>query len=153
MKLYLTCGQEPAPDEFTKIVLINNYTQFGKATEISGNHVLDKIPDLISFFFHLNDCLEVGGKATFIQSYFRSPMAWVSPYTVRGISEHSFSWLSKAWREANSWAAPNIDYDFEVQYGLSMDAELETRSEQAKVFSLANYSGSITAVQFVFVKK
>jgi hypothetical protein len=81
-------------------------------------------------------------------------MAHVSPLSIRQFSEHSLSWLSKQWRGMNpSICDVDVDFDFDVQYGYQVDPSLENRSEDAKAFAIANYSGAITLVQFVATKK
>lgn len=155
MKLYLTYGNEDVPEGFEVETNPDRFDalNYENVEEVLAHHILDKHDDLQIFFAKLHKILPINGKATFQQFYFRNPMAWISPLTIRGISEFSLSWLSKDWREANKWASPNVDYDFNVEWGLSVNPDLETRSSDAKNFAMANYAGSVAAIQFIVTKK
>lgn len=152
MKLYLTYGLEDIPEGFEKAEITSSIEE-NSIDEFIGHHCLDKMENLDRFFYLLHKGLKPEGKATFHQTYFRSSMAWMSPLTIRGISEHSLAWLSKEWREVNKWSALDISCDFEIKYALSTDPDLDSRSDNAKAFAIANYSASISGVQFVITKK
>ena len=160
MKVYLSFGTESAPDGYTRT---NDWTfenvADGSVEEVLGTHVLDKIPNLTQFGQRLHVVLASGGKATFDAMYFRHPMAWVSPKTVRGISEHTMGYLNADWRKNQAWAISAEDckelemVNFDCSYGFNIDPNFEHRSDDVRAFALSHYASSIPSIKFILVKK
>ena len=154
MKIYITLGCEPAPEGFERKHIIDlAEIQSSSVDEIIANHVLDKLKHPIHFFEEVQRILKPEGFMSAQNFYFRNPMAVAHPEVVRPLSEYSFTWCSKEWREANLWAAPATEVNLSVDYGLSVDPSYETRSDEVKAFAQANYAGAISAVHFKFTKK
>jgi len=159
-KIYLSFGSELTPDGYEKESVSNCFhLPDGSVNELTGMHVLDKIPDLIGFGINLYRILAPDAKATFEQIYFRHPMAWLNPRTIRGISDHTMGFLSAEWRKNQAWAISKEDLealeliDFTLSCGFSVDPNFEHRNEEAKNFALAHYSSSIPSIRFILGKK
>lgn len=152
-KVYVTYGLEDLPPDFIRCHPDSVADFNSDVCEFVLAGVIDKVKDLKTFFECVHNALIPGGKVAVHSPYFRSPLAWITPGTVRGISEYSLSWLSKQWRELNKFNEFEVPYDFDVQYGFVMNPELDTRSQDARNFALLNFAGSISTVQFTLTKK
>jgi len=120
--------------------------------EITGEGVLEKVPNLISFIEHCYALLKPGGTATFTAPAFNSFQAWSDPRNIRGISQASLNFADKKWRDENN--CPDLcKADFEVGCNYAIDGILNQKSEEAKTFWLARYNNTIQSMMFVLKKK
>lgn len=125
----------------------------GVVEEITGDYVLEKVPDLVEFIKECYRLLPTGGKASFTAHYYAGVNAWASPLNRRGISETSLNFASKDWRTANNFTDVIFDVDFEVVGNFATDASIASRADEVKNFWLNKYLNVVQLVVFNLTKK
>lgn len=98
---------------------------------------------------------EIKSKCTIIAPYYSSVRAWQDPFHKRAISEWSFLYFNKDWREQNKLTHGDYDIkaDFDFTFGYQLDPTWINRSEEARVFAMKHYINVITDVHVVLTKK
>jgi hypothetical protein len=80
--------------------------------------------------------------------------AWQDPTHKRAISETSFLYFNKAWREVNK-----IDHcigaecDFDFQYGYVLAPYWANRNEEARAFAIQHYINVVSDIQVILTKR
>jgi SAM-dependent methyltransferase len=120
---------------------------------IDGVNILEKIKDLPAFIDECYRLLVPGGIATFSSPHYASNNAWVSPLTVRAISEASLNFASKDWREQNKFTEVPMIANFEVAGNFAVEVEAMNRSEIARGFFMKHYNNVVRAVVLTLTKK
>lgn len=120
--------------------------------EVTGENILEKIPDLVGWITELYRILKPGGMGTFTAPYYNSFQAWQDPRNIRGISQASLNFADKNWREQNG--CPDLARcDFEVACNFAIDLTATQRSEIAKEFWLNRYNNVVQSVMFTLKKR
>jgi len=134
LKLDIACGKK-TKDGFTGVdiwegaEIVADLEKFpwpfadNSVDEIYCSHYIEHTPDLISFANELYRIMKVGAKAEIIAPYYSSIRAWQDPTHLRAISENTFLYFSKKWREINKLDhyPINVDFDFECEFLLDKD--------------------------------
>ncbi len=154
MKLYFTYGNETR-EGCKSIVPGTTYLDYAdhSAEEICGENILEKVPNLVQFIDECHRLLPSGGKAIFSAPYFATANAWVSPLTVRGISESSLCFADKAWREANKFSEAFVRSDFQVEGQFAVFQDNENRHEEVRRFWTQRYLNTVQAILFTLTKR
>jgi len=121
--------------------------------EINCSHYIEHTVDLIKFMDECCRILKTGGKMTVIAPYYANIRAWQDPTHKRAISEASFLYFNKAWREQNKLTHYDIKSDFDFTYGYQIDAAWSNRNEEARNFAIKHYINVISDIQVVLTKK
>lgn len=131
--------------------------------EVICSHYVEHTKDLIKFMDELYRIMkkpyinekgeEVKSKVTIVAPYYSSIRCWQDPTHVRAISEFSFLYFNKIWREQNKLDHYGIQSDFDFSYGYAMDPAWTTRSEEARVFAMKYYINVITDIHVTLTKK
>ncbi len=153
MKIYFTYNSDSREGFESKLPMITCHLPAESIEEIQGENILEKIPDLVQFIDECYRLLPKGGKATFSSPYYASSRAWISPITVRGISEHTLAFADKAWRETNKYTERTILADFEVTGSFAIEDECMQRSEDARRFWMSRYLNVAQCVLFTLTKR
>jgi len=166
LKLDLACGQnrtegyfgiDIAPGE--KVDAVVDLTQFpwpiesDSVEDIVCNHYVEHTPDLIKFMDEVYRILKPGGKIKVISPYYNSVRCWQDPTHLRAISEASFLYFNKQWRDTNKLDHYNIKSDFDYTYGYDMAVEWANRSEEARNFAIKHYMNVINDIHVVLTKR
>ncbi|MCO6431009.1 MAG: class I SAM-dependent methyltransferase [Deltaproteobacteria bacterium] len=131
MKLDLGCGASKHPGylgvdiaELPGVDIVADLFSFPwpfeseSVEEILASHFVEHVPDLIKFMNEAYRITKPGGQVKIIVPYYTSIRCWQDPTHVRAISQDSFLYFNKKWREANKLTHYPItaDFDFEITY-------------------------------------
>lgn len=100
-----------------------------------------------------NPNIPIKGFATITCPYYSSMRAWQDPTHQRAISEASFLYLNKKWREDNKLTHYPVTCDFDFTYGYSISPEWQNRSEEARTFAIQHYINVVSDIQVVITKR
>jgi hypothetical protein len=127
-KILFTFGQDKK-EGFDSIVPLTTKDFAAESVEaIEGPNVIEKVKDLPAFIDECYRLLKFGGTCTFTAPHYGSSNAWISPLTVRGISEATLNFASKAWREQTKFSDVTMLCDFEVFGNFAIEADYMNRS-------------------------
>lgn len=121
--------------------------------EIYCSHYVEHTSDLFKF---MNECYRIlipSGKMTVLAPYWSSVRCWMDPTHKRAISENTFLYFNKSWRESQKLDHYDVSCDFDFSYGYSISPEWTVRSEEARAFAIKHYNNVITDIQVALVKK
>lgn len=130
---------QPIPDNCIDEALISHYVEHTK--------------DLIKFMDELYRIIKVGAKCTVIAPFYNSMRAWQDPTHLRAISEATFLYYNKVWREQNKLDHYPIKSDFDFQYGYLLTPDWASREESARNFAIRHYTNVVNDIQVTLVKK
>ena len=166
LKLDLACGQNRTEGFFgidkvsgEKVDAVVDLEQFpwpiesNSVEEMVCNHYVEHTSDLIKFMEEVYRILKVGGKVKFVAPYYNSIRCWQDPTHKRAISEATFLYFNKQWRESNKLDHYGITADFDYTYGYDMMIEWVNRSEEARAFAIKHYNNVINDIHVVMTKK
>ncbi len=121
--------------------------------EIVCNHYIEHTKDLIAFMNELYRIMAPGATAIIRAPYYNSMRAWQDPTHTRAISEATFLYYNKGWREANKLDHYPITCDFDYSYGYDFTPDWAMRSEESKAFAVRHYTNVVMDIQAVLLKK
>jgi predicted SAM-dependent methyltransferase len=165
-KLDLACGQnrqegyfglDIAPGE--KVDAVVDLEQFpwpiesNSAEDIVCSHYVEHTPDLMKFMNEVHRILKPGGKMKVVAPYYNSIRCWQDPTHLRAISEATFLYYNKQWRETNKLDHYPITADFDYTYGYDMSVIWANRSEEARNFAILHYNNVINDIHVVLTKR
>jgi hypothetical protein len=85
----------------------------------------------------------INGFADFAAPYYSSMRAWWDPTHRRAISEMSFQYLNKAWRDINKLGHYHVECDFLFTYGYSMNGSFAQKNEELRGFAIRHYNNVV----------
>lgn len=131
--------------------------------ELTCSHFVEHVKDLVSFIDEIYRVMKspyvnkegekVTSKVTIICPYYSSMRAMQDPMHIRPISEASFLYYNKDWRDANKLDHYGIKSNFDFSYGYQLSPEWATRSQEARDFAIRHYNNVITDIFVTLVKK
>ena len=121
-----------------------------KVAEIDLNSPSD---GLILFMDEVYRILKPGGRIKVIAPYYNNMRCWQDPTHKRAISEATFLYFNKQWRETNKLDHYGIQSDFDFVYGYDITAEWANRSEEARNFAIKHYTNVINDIHVTLTKK
>jgi len=107
---------------------------------------------LIKFMDECYRILKPGGKMSVVSPYYSSVRAWQDPTHRRAISENTFFYFNKQWREMNKLDHYGIDSNFDFQWGYSWMGTWGQRHEEARVFATAQYINTVADIYVTLQK-
>jgi hypothetical protein len=122
--------------------------------EIKCFHKLEYLtgPERISFMEEAWRILEVGGKLNVIVCYWTSPRSIQDPLLQwPPMSEQSFLYFNRGWREAQHLSVIKCDFDF--SYGYIFDPETASKNTETQAFWMKHYTNTATDLQVALVKR
>lgn len=177
VKLNLACGQQKQ-DGFIGVDKIKtlavdivhdletfpwSFALDNSVDEVICSHYVEHTKDFIKFMDELYRIMkkpytnekgeEIKSKATIVAPYYSSIRCWQDPTHVRAISEFSFLYFNKVWREQNKLDHYGIKSDWDFTYGYQMSPEWVSRSEEARVFAMKYYINVISDIHVVLTKR
>jgi predicted SAM-dependent methyltransferase len=115
--------------------------------EIMVSHYIEHVSDLMKFVDELYRITKKGSKITVIAPYYTSVRAWQDPTHKHAISEMTFLYFNKGWREQNRLTHYPIKADFDFSYGYVMYPEFASRVEDYRAFAMKHYWNVISDIQ------
>jgi hypothetical protein len=100
-----------------------------------------------------NPNIPIKGFAKITCPYYSSMRCWQDPTHQRAISEASFMYLNKQWREDNKLDHYPVKCDFDFSYAYSVDQQWAQRNIETQQFAIKNYNNSVTDILVTLVKK
>jgi SAM-dependent methyltransferase len=166
LKYDLACGQNKQPDH-TGVDIAGNdadiyfdlttfpwtFAEDNSADEIFVSHYVEHTPDLMKFMDECWRILKPGGKMTVIAPYYNSIRCWQDPTHLRAISEATFLYFNKGWREANKLDHYPIKSDFDFSYGYGLAPEWASRSAESVGFAVKHYTNVVNDIYVTLIKR
>jgi len=121
--------------------------------EVVCRHYVEHTKDLMAFMNELHRVMKPGAKATIIAPYYSSVRAWQDPTHVRAISEMTFMYFNKEWRNVNGLNHYPINTDFDFVYGYNWDPMWAKRNEEARNFAAKHYINVILDILLTLTKR
>ena len=170
LKYDLGCGQNKAPGfigvDIAKAPGVDivcdlkkfpwKFAKSGTVSEFFASHFVEHLTgaERIKFMEEVYRLLIPGGKATFITPYYNSIRASQDPtHEWPPVSEATYLYFNKQWREMNKLDHYGIKADFDFTYGYAFSPEWNSRSQESRDFAAKHYTNVINDLQVVLVKK
>lgn len=166
VKLNIACGQNKQEGfigidkvKTPAVDIVHDLEEFpwpfedNSVDEVICSHYVEHTKDLIKFMDELWRIMKVGAKATIVAPYYSSIRCWQDPTHIRAISEFTFLYFNKVWREQNKLDHYGIKSDWDFTYGYAMDPAWVTRAEEARVFAMKHYINVITDIHVSLTKR
>jgi len=125
-------------------------------SEVFASHFVEHLdgPERIKFMDEVYRILVPGGKATFITPYYNSVRASQDPtHKWPPVSENTYLYFNKAWRDQNKLSHYPIKCDFDFGYGYAQDPLWATRSQESRDFANKHYTNAILDLQVVLKRR
>ena len=160
--------------DFVQDLLVFPWKQFkdNSVDEIECSHFVEHIPHgdgyhdpFLKFFDEIyrilkpaefdpaNPNIPIKGFMKIVCPYYSSMRAWQDPTHQRAISEASFLYLNKQWRQDNKLDHYPVSCDFDFSYGYSVSPQWQNRSDEARAFAIAHYINVVDDIQVLLSKR
>lgn len=163
LKLDLGCGQNkkegfqgvdiwegPGVDFVVDLFSLPLPFEDGSVGEIFASHFFEHVPQEKRFGLmdELYRVLIPGGKITFITPYWASARAVQDPtHMWPPITESSYLYFNKGWRETNKLTHYKVSCDFDFTYGFILDPETNLKNAETQGFWVRHYVNSASDLQ------
>ena len=107
--------------------------------EVMSSHCIEHVASFQHYMNELWRVLKSGGKAHLSMPHGRSDRATQDPTHQRILTEASFLYVVKSWREKNGVDYAGFACDFDVEYGYVYAPSWETKSDEARAFASTHY--------------
>ena len=169
VKINLACGQNQMPGfvnvdivKLTGVDIAHDLLSFpwpfmdGGVEEIQCHHFFEHVPGKMRGKF-MDECHRIlvpSGKMFITVPYARSTRA-TQDYTHEWppISEESFLYFNKGWREQQKLDHYDVKCDFDFSYGYVLEGETASRSQEARDFFIKRYWNAILDLQVFLTKR
>jgi len=121
--------------------------------EILCSHYVEHVEELMKFFNECYRIMKPEAKMMIFAPYYSSVRAMQDPTHKNFISEMSFLYYNKKWREDNKLDHYPITCDFDYTYGYNFHPNWATRSEESRNFALIHYINVVTDIQVLMTKR
>lgn len=121
--------------------------------EIYCSHYIEHTSDLIKFMEELYRIMKPESKAIIIAPWYASIRAWQDPTHKRAISDATFLYFRKEWREQTKLDHYDIKANFDFIPGYILSPEWINRSEEARTFAMTYYWNVIQDIMVTLTKK
>ena len=121
--------------------------------EIFCSHYIEHVEDLPKFMDEIYRILKSGAKATIIAPYYTSVRSWQDPFHKRAISEMTFLYFNKNWRDQNRLNHYDVKCDFDLTYGYALDPEYVSRAEEHRTFAIKHYWNVVSDIYVTLTKR
>jgi predicted SAM-dependent methyltransferase len=122
--------------------------------EVFCSHFVEHLSgeQLIRFMEELYRVTKPGSIITILAPYYSSMRATQDPTHKSFISEASFLYYNKVWREQNKLEHYDINCDFNYSYAYHMDPYWAMRNEEARSFAVRHYINVVNDIQVNMVR-
>lgn len=108
--------------------------------EANCSHMIEHLdwPERVHFINELFRVMKKGAKCSMVFPHWNSARFYGDPTHKAALSEWSFFYMLKSWRDAN---APHVAYtcDFDVAYGYSLRPDLASRNQEYQQYAMSNF--------------
>lgn len=160
MRLDIACGQNKrpgfvgidiAPGEGVDIVHdLEVYPwpiEDNTVEEVHVSHYAEHVHDLMAFMNEVYRICQDGAKVSIVGPYYTSIRAWQDPTHTRALSEATWMYYNRAWREANKLDHYPITCNFEIKnIVLFFNEPWNQKSEEARQFAARHYFNVISDI-------
>ena len=99
------------------------------------------------------DGKEHGGTMKIIAPYYSSMRCWQDPTHRRAISDATFFYFNKGWRDANKLDHYGIQCDFDFVYGWDIQNDWAAKHDEARNYGIAHYLNVINDIHVTLTKR
>lgn len=132
------------------------FAKTGVVNEIFTSHFVEHLDGAERMRF-MDECYRMlvkGGKLTILVPYYASMRAVQDPtHKWPPISESSFLYFNKGWREQNKLDHYPIKCDFDFSYGYMLDPNWASRSDESRYFATKQYINVVNDIQVVLIRR
>jgi SAM-dependent methyltransferase len=164
LKLDLACGQNKKEgfvgvDIGGNADIIHNLNRYpwpfdnDSVEEINCSHFIEHVDDLIRFMDECWRVMKPGAKMNVVAPYYSSIRAMQDPTHKHFISEMTFMYFNRKWREMNKIDHYPIKSDFDFSYGYALNPPWNMKSEEARNFAIVHYINVIADIQVNLTKR
>ncbi len=124
--------------------------------EVHCSHFFEHVPGELRFRFmdELYRIMVPDGKATFITPYWSSSRSVQDPtHQWPPVTEASYLYFNKGWREQNKLDHYPVKCDFDFSYGFMPDPETVTRNGEAQQHWMRHYVNAINDLQVTLTRR
>jgi hypothetical protein len=121
--------------------------------EAIAYHYVEHTKDLIKFMNELYRIMKTGAVATITSPYYNSVRAWQDPTHTRAISEKTFMYFNKAWRQQSNIEHYPIYCDFEPTFEFIFFKNWIDKSPEERIFAIQHYTNVVADVKATLVKR
>lgn len=114
----------------------------GSVEEVHCSHFFEHVPAKLrgAFMDELYRVMKPGAKAQFITPYWSSVRAIQDPtHEWPPISEMSYLYFNKGWREANKLEHYGFECDFDFTCGYGLAGDIAPKNQEAQQFAISHY--------------
>ena len=108
---------------------------------------------LILFMDEVYRILKPGGTIKIVAPYYASIRAWQDPTHRRAISDATFLYFNKGWRDANRLSHYDIKSDFDFTYGYDINGVWNTKHDEARNHGILHYINVVNDIHVVLTKR
>lgn len=94
-----------------------------------------------------------GGRIKIIAPYYNSIRCWQDPTHRRAISDATFLYFNKGWREANRLDHYGIVADFDFTYGYDINGVWASKHEEARNHGILHYTNVVNDIHVTMTKR
>jgi SAM-dependent methyltransferase len=121
--------------------------------EVYCSHYIEHVHEIHKFMDEIYRILKPEGKATIIAPYWSSIRSMQDPFHVRPISEATFLYYNKGWRDANKLEHYGVKADFDFVYAYTWHPDFAQKSAEVMTFAAAHYVNAITDITVFLTKR
>jgi predicted SAM-dependent methyltransferase len=165
LKLDIACGSKKQPG-FTGVVIapipgvdvVHDLEQFpwpfqdDSVDEVHCAHYIEHTTDLIRFIDELHRIMKPGATAKLIAPYYTSIRCWQDPTHKRAISENTFAYFHKPWRDTNGLDHYAIKSHFDLQYAYILEPYWAQQNEETRMFAIRHYWNVVSDIHVILTK-
>lgn len=94
-----------------------------------------------------------GGRIKIIAPYYNSIRCWQDPTHRRAISDATFLYFNKGWRDANKLDHYGIKCDFDFVSGYDINGQWASKHEEARNYGIVHYTNVINDIHVTMTKR
>lgn len=123
--------------------------------EANVSHYAEHTKDLMAFMNEVYRICEDGAKVTIIGPYYTSIRAWQDPTHVRALSEATWLYYNKSWREMNKLDHYPINCNFDIGNAvLFFNEPWNQKADEARRFAAQHYFNAVSDMMVeLYVRK
>jgi hypothetical protein len=129
----------------------------GSVEEVRASHILEHFtaPQRCWVYNEMYRVMVPGAKATVIVPHWANSRAYGDPtHQWPPVSEMSFYYLSKTWRDSQAQHASNmLKCDFEASWGYTLDNALMARNNEYQQHAINHFTNAAMDIHATLVKK
>jgi SAM-dependent methyltransferase len=129
------------------------FAEDNSVDEVYCSHFIEHVKEIQKFIDEIYRILKVDGKATIVAPYYSSIRSMQDPFHVRPISEASFLYYNKGWRDLNKLDHYGIKADFDFEYAYTWHPDFMNKAAEVMTFAAAHYVNAITDITVFLTKR